>query len=178
MSDSLAVRNRTLCFSSKIYSLTSRELAKLAKSRRSNSLVLEDYQISAFELFEMPAQTDTGNEKISQPFTELSSERVQDPRGEHVYWLTELNEWAVSLVAKLTDDQVDHFCRRWSASDIYRPFQGWEGVAPEVALQMVREDAYKKLLKFLTCFRPFCRDAQAARRGVFLLREWHNNVNL
>jgi hypothetical protein len=165
MSNLPGVIDTSRCF---ISDLTSFDLANLRSIDQTGSFVLEDFGVSDVDLLALPDQPPG-----FQPTVGHARQEFCDERGQHIYWLAELRQSVVWLIAGLAADQIEPFCRRWSAHRFYSPFQGWEHVTPEVADQICREKAFKTLCGFLSSFHPFCQRAVAEKRAIFLLRENH-----
>jgi len=161
---------KTRCF---ITVPTALDLTNIPGIHQPESLVLEEHDMTEFEfclLPDRPSDLVTGS---FRPFLEIGHKEYSDQSGRHIYRLTELRPSVVSLLARLAADEIESFCRRWSAHKMYSPFQGWEHVAPELALQRCQEEAFQKLRPFLLCFQSLCQQAVAEGKGIYFLHENH-----
>jgi len=137
------------------------------------SLILEEYDMSESEFNYLPDKPPSCSPGSFKTVIALGQKEYFDDSGRHTYRLSELRESVVSLLANLTVDQIEPFCRRWSTHEMYSPFQGWEHVTPEVALQICQEKAFQKLHPFLLRFQPWCKKAVADWKVVYCLYEHH-----
>ena len=153
------------------------DLANIPAMIRMGSLILEDHDFSEFEFLALPDRPPGWPTDHFRPIEEISKKECFDQNGPHIYQLRELKRPGVSLLAQLPADQIESFCQRWSMHRFYSPFQGWEHVAPEVALQICQEQAFKKLSAFLPHFQPLCQQAIAESKGVYFLYELHGPPN-
>src|SRR5947209_1971638 len=157
MSNLPGVIDTSRCF---IGDLASLDLANLPSIVKTGSLVLQDFDVSEVDFLALPKPPDCVMHSF-QPTVGHARQEFCDEHGRHIYWLAELRESVVWMIAGLAADQIETFCRRWSAHKIYSAFQGWGHVTPEVADQICREKAFKTLSGFLSYFHPFCQRAVA-----------------
>jgi len=139
----------THCFISEPMTL---DLAIISGIHQPECLVLEERDISEFDFCLLPDRPPGCETNRFRPISAIAQKEYSDDGGRHLYRLSELRAPVVSLLANLPADQIEPFCRRWSKHEAYSPFQGWEHVAPEVALQICQEKAFQKLHPFLLHF--------------------------
>jgi hypothetical protein len=160
----------THCFSSDPARL---DLTNIRGIVPQGSLVLEEHDMSQFDFCLLPDRPSGCAAGSFRPIVAIAQKEYSDQSGRHIYRLSELRASVVSLLADLAADQIESFCRRWSTHKMYSPFQGWEHVAPEVALQICQEKAFQKLHPFLLHFQPLCQKAVAEWKVVYFLYENH-----
>jgi hypothetical protein len=160
----------THCFLSEPTTL---DLTNISGIAPSESLVLEDYDMSESEFCLLPDWSSACAPNRFGPVVFVAQKEYSDHGGQHLYRLSELRASVVALLANLPADQIEAFCRRWSTHNMYSPFQGWEHVAPEVALKMCQEKAFQKLHPFLLRFQPLCQKAVAEWKVVYFLYRTH-----
>jgi HEAT repeat protein len=157
------------CFSAGVEAVNTENLSALA---RLASFALDDYQLGPHDFDGLPDRPpDCTEDGRMRPFSGVRHQTFKDSQGEHGFELTRMKTSVVSLLAGLPADQVESFCRRWSTS--YQPFQWPKHLSLEVAERMVRDEALSKLQTFLGSFRPFCHQALAEKKDIYLLWEWH-----
>jgi hypothetical protein len=160
----------THCFLSEPTTLESAHISGL---HQTESLVLEEYGMSTYDFFLLPDRPSDCAPGRFQPVVVVAQKEYSDHGGEHLYRLSELRASVVALLANLSADQIESFCRRWSTHNMYSPFQGWEHVSREVALKTCQEQAFQSLHPFLLRFQPVCQKAVAEWKVVYFLYETH-----
>jgi len=160
----------THCF---ISEPTTLDLANISGIHQPEGLVLEEHNMSESDFLLLPDRPSGHAPGRFRPIVGVAQEEYSDDSGRHIYRLSELRASVVSLLANLPAHQMESFCRRWSTHELYSPFQGWEHVTPEIALQICQEQAFQKLYPFLLRFQPWCKKAIAEWKVIYFLYENH-----
>lgn len=159
----------THCF---ISDPTALDLTNIRGIAPPESLVLEEHDMDAWEFCLLPDRPPGCTTGSFKTIIEIGQKEYSDDSGHHIYRLSEFRESVVSLLANLTVDQIEPFCRRWSTHEMYKPFQGWEHVSFEVARKICQENAFQKLHSFLLRIQPLCQQAVAEWKVVYFLNHF------